>query len=564
MKIKTLLLTVMFASVVSIAINAFSLISLVKNVNEQADTFETQSTILQLKEELVTVSDFLTERARAYMSTEDERFYDEYMEEVNEKKTYVKTIAELEAILPANILEYVKQVQAESGRLAQIEMEAFDLTSNDDKPAAIQLMYSSDYFSGKDRINADLERFDVEMDQWIDNRAAVSAKNVKQSISIVSAVVILTAVFYIWASITIIMKLRPLTAAIAHAEEIAEGNLTVQPLSVKTGSRDEISQLSSAFNTMLVNLKEMMATVHDAGLELSASAEQLNANVSQSTAATEHVASGAEQVASGAAEQFQKIEESSRAISEVAIGVQQTAVSASDAAASSAEVSKQAADGGKRLQSAISQMEEIDYAVDGAMTSIQSLSAQSQEIEQIVSTITSIADQTNLLALNAAIEAARAGESGKGFAVVADEVRNLAEQSSISAKEIASIIQAIQSNTNTTVEQMNSVNSKVSEGTETIHSTGNAFESIISAVANVTNQIQEVSAMSQQMSASTEQISATFETIEAIVLTEADVSKQLAAASEEQLASMEEISAASEMLTNLSERLSENVAKFRL
>lgn len=52
------------------------------------------------------------------MITEDERFYDEYMEDVNEKKTYVKTIAELQAILPANIWEYVKQVRAESGRLA--------------------------------------------------------------------------------------------------------------------------------------------------------------------------------------------------------------------------------------------------------------------------------------------------------------------------------------------------------------------------------------------------------------------------------------------------------------
>jgi methyl-accepting chemotaxis protein len=354
---------------------------------------------------------------------------------------------------------------------------------------------------------------------------------------------------------------RPVGQLAAVAQKVASGDLTQQ---VKIERQDEIGQLESAFNTMVIQLKTLIKQINTNAEQLAASSEELTASSEQSAQAANQIATSITAVASGASEQMAAADETSAVVQQMSAGVQQMSASANQVADQSSQAADKAKTGSEAVEKAVSQMAQIEETVNSSAAVVAQLGERSKEIGQIVDTISGIAGQTNLLALNAAIEAARAGEQGRGFAVVAEEVRKLAEQSQEAAKKIAELIGEIQEDTDRAVVAMNGGTREVKTGAEVVNAAGIAFKEIADLVMQVSGQVRDISAAIQQTAAGSQHIVGSVKEIDGLSKKSAGEAQSVSAATEEQLASMEEIATSSEALAKLAQELQTAVAKFHV
>ncbi len=281
------------------------------------------------------------------------------------------------------------------------------------------------------------------------------------------------------------------------AERVARNDLTVE---IVPKSPKDI--LSSAFKTMVFNLRGILFQLREQSQTMVAAATEITA--------------AAEQMSKGAREQANRITDVSSAMEEISATVLESASNASSASDVSKDASSTATNGGQLVTQTIQEMEKIEREVRQSAETIGKLAKSSEQIGHIVGVINDIADQTNLLALNAAIEAARAGEAGRGFAVVADEVRKLADRTAKATSEIAQMVKGIQEETGLAVRSMNSGIDQVHKGRELADKAGSSLNEILTTTQRVASIIHQIALATEQQSTATEEVSKSVEHISVV------------------------------------------------
>ncbi|AET69445.1 methyl-accepting chemotaxis protein [Desulfosporosinus orientis DSM 765] len=358
-----------------------------------------------------------------------------------------------------------------------------------------------------------------------------------------------------------------ITKPIVHTSKVlkdiseGEGDLTQR---LENQGKNEVGELASYFNRFIENIHSIVKEVSVTAENLGSTSEELSAAAEEATASSEQVANTLGQLADGASEQAIAVGNTSKVIEQLSVNAQQVAENAENVNQSSSKAAQAAEVGALQAENAVQKIQQIQEVSEQTAEVVNQLGQKSTEIGQIVDVIRGIAEQTNLLALNAAIEAARAGEQGRGFAVVAEEVRKLAEQSSSSTAQIATLIGNIQRETERAVGVMEKGKVEVAAGVQAVNQAGESFQTIVGEVNSVVAQIKQVTDAAQHMAAGISEAVHSVEGIGVIAEQSAASTQEVSAASEEQSATMSTVSQSAENLADLGRNLGRLVGEFKL
>lgn len=524
-----------------------------------------QTEMLRLAADLITATNYKTDKIRAYVEYGLESSYTNYMTEVNETKTQEKIFDRLtELNISEESMDYLQNALSISKNLLNMETKTLDLYKEGDIETAKFMVNNSSYQENIRAMMSYLELFQKKINEEAEAYTAEIMVQTNFLFKVIIITSILLVAFILFTFIMMNKKISRLTEISVKMTELSgnEGDLTSQ-LAIK--SNDEVGKIGTAYNKMIANLRSLIIEVNNTAGVVASETLKFEETIAETSGRMKGINQSVEEITGGAEELSATTQEVNAFTEEISAAAVQLQSKAEEAKGSAREIRERALviedKSGQAIERGSAIYEEKYANIKKAIEEGRVV----EEVRVMADSIGSIASQTNLLALNAAIEAARVGEAGKGFAVVADEVRKLAEQSGEAVANIHNMVEkvhyAFENLSKGAQEVLDYMSDEMKPSYELLVSTGEQYRKDAEFVNRMS---EEISSAVKTMSSSIDQVSASIQNVSSIAQQSAAGTEEIYATVGESVEAIEELVESARSQAKMAEGLKELVHRFKI
>ncbi|PXV89473.1 methyl-accepting chemotaxis protein [Lachnotalea glycerini] len=351
---------------------------------------------------------------------------------------------------------------------------------------------------------------------------------------------------------------------VTHVNKVANGELDEDVQNKLLKRKDEVGDMSRSLQSLIHSFTDILHKILSTSDSLADFSTSFKASFLSISEAISNINTAIDEIANGATSQASETQNANSEVLNMGNAIDHTYLNVEVLTTSAKKMVDYNGTANTTLTELFDISQKTKESVDTVQDQTNITNESAIQIQAATDLIADIASQTNLLSLNASIEAARAGEHGRGFAVVAEEIRVLADQSHDSANKIATIVNTLINNSNTSVKTMNHVADMIASQNEKLDNTREMFTSLDSEIKEVNVAINKITSEIDHLASLKENVLNSVESLAAIA-------EENAASTEETSASMIELSKivtdctdATNDIVTLSSDLAANTKQFRL